>query len=252
MPWYGPDGQQLYYEDTGSGDTVVLLPGWGGSLIDLDHLRRELAAGFRVLAVDLPGSGRSQPQPRHYRASYYLDDAHALRGLLQGLGVDVAHLVGFSDGGEDALLMAALEPGRTLSTVTWGAAGQIVTTPDMLDGLARAVDEPVDPFKPLAAYLVEAYGADTARIMVKSWAQALRAIVDAGGDVSRSRASLITCPTLMITGTHDPFCPPSLVREMAAAIPRGEFVEAEGAGHDLHHSHGDWLASFVVDWLSRH
>jgi valacyclovir hydrolase len=252
MPCYGPDGQQLYYEDTGSGDIVVLLPGWGGSVIDLNHLRRELASGFRVLAVDLPGSGRSQPQPRRYTASYYLDDARALLSLLDGLGVGVAHMVGFSDGGEDALLMAALDPSRILSTVTWGSAGQIVATPDMLDGLARVVDDPVDPFKPLAAYLVEAYGADSARIMVKSWAQALSAMIDAGGDVSRSRANLMTCPTLLITGTHDPFCPPSLVREMADAIPRGEFVEAEGAGHDLHHSHSDWLASIIVDWLSKH
>jgi hypothetical protein len=71
----------------------------------------------------------------------------------------------------------------------------------------------------LAAYLAEAYGADQARIMVRSWAGALSAVIDAGGDVSRSRATHITGPALLITGTYDPFCPPSLVREMADAIP---------------------------------
>jgi pimeloyl-ACP methyl ester carboxylesterase len=252
MTLCGPVGHQIYYEDTGRGDTVLLLPGWGGSIVELSRLRNELATGFRVVAVDLPGSGRSQPQPRHYSSSYYMDDARSFLSLLDELQVDVAHLVGFSDGGECALLMATLDPGRALSVVTWGAAGQVVAPPEMLDALGRLVDDPVDRLKPLAAYLVEAYGADNARVMAESFAQALRAIVDSGGDVSRSRATLVTCPALLITGTYDSFCPPQLVREMADAIPGGEFLEARGAGHDVHQSHADWLVSTVVDWLSDH
>jgi pimeloyl-ACP methyl ester carboxylesterase len=252
MSWYGPDGDRLYYEDHGRGDAVVLLPGWGGSIIDLDRLRGELAGGFRVIAVDLPGSGRSQPQPRHYPAAYYRDDAHTLLGLLDELRVDVAHLVGFSDGGEEALLMAALQPARALSVVTWGAAGQVVASPQMLRGLAHLLDDPVDELKPLAAYLAEKYGVDEARIMAGSWAQALTAVIDAGGDISASMAGRISCPALLITGTHDPFCPPELVREMAEAVPRATFVEAVGSTHDVHLSHGGWLVSTVATWLADH
>jgi pimeloyl-ACP methyl ester carboxylesterase len=250
MSWYGPVGQQIYYKDSGRGETVLLLPGWGGSIIEFSRLRHDLAAGFRVVAVDLPGSGRSQP--RHCASTYYMDDARTLLSLLDELRVDVADLVGFIDGGEDALLMATLDPRRALSAVTWGAAGQIVAPLGVLDALARLVDDPIEPLKPLAAYLVDAYGADNARVMAESEAQALRAIVDSGGDVSRSRATLVTCPALLITGTYDPFCPPSLVREMADAILGGEFLEAPGAGHDVHQSHPDWLVSTVVGWLGDH
>ena len=252
MTWYGPAGQQLYYEDHGRGDTVVLLPGWGGSVIDLNRLRSELVSGFRVLAVDLPGSGRSQPQPRRYASTYYLDDARLLLGLLDELRVEVAHLVGFSDGGEEALLMAALHPARALSVVTWGAAGQVVASPEMLRGLAHLLDDPTDELKSLAAYLAEKYGLDEARIMVSSWSDALSTLIAAGGDISRSRAAHISCPALLIAGTHDPFCPPALVREMAEAIPRGTFVEAEEGGHDVHLSHSGWLTSTVLDWLGDH
>jgi pimeloyl-ACP methyl ester carboxylesterase len=56
----------------------------------------------------------------------------------------------------------------------------------------------------------------------------------------------------LITGTDDPFCPPSLVREMADAMTGGDFLEAPGAGHDVHQSHPDWLVSTVVDWLGDH
>src|SRR5262245_51019309 len=221
MTWYELDGQQIYYEDHGRGHAVVLLPGWGGSVIDLDRLRRELVAGFRVIGIDLPGSGRSQPQPRQYASTYYLDDARTLIGILDELRVEMAHLVGFSDGGEEALLMAALQPARALSVVTWGAAGQVVASPSLLRALAHLPDDPIDELKPLAAYLAEKYGVDQARIMASSWAKALTAVIDAGGDISRSKAARITCPALLITGTHDPFCPPSLVQEMAVAIPRG-------------------------------
>lgn len=184
MIWYGPDGQQIYYEDHGQGDAVVLLHGWGGSIIDLNRLRQKLVDGFRVIAIDLPGSGRSQPRPRHYASTYYLDDARLLLTLLDELHVGVAHLVGFSDGGEEALLMAALQPARALSMLTWGAAGQIVASPELLHGLAHLLDNPPDELKTLAAYLAESYGVDEARIMANSWAQALSTVVDAGGDLS--------------------------------------------------------------------
>lgn len=253
MAWYGPDGRRLYYEDSGgAGDAVVLLPGWAGNIAEFAGLRRALAGGLRVIAADLPGSGRSEPQPRHYAATYYRDDAEYLLGFLGALGVPAAHLVGFSDGGEEALLMAALRPRCALSVVTWGAAGQIVAADEELTALADVVDHPSEELLPLAAYLAQAYGADAARIMTGTWAAAMRGIAGACGDISRSRAADIACPALLITGTYDAHCPPDLVREMADAIPRGRFVEAAGAGHAVHQWDSQWLAGAVLNWLSKH
>ena len=67
MAWYGAHGQQTYYEDTGRADPVVLLPGWGGSLTELNQTARrgtgcwrarELAASAGALVCDHadPGS----------------------------------------------------------------------------------------------------------------------------------------------------------------------------------------------------
>jgi len=55
MAWHGPDGRQLYYEDTGRGDTVLLMPGWAGNIVEFYELRQELASGFprgRYLEID--------------------------------------------------------------------------------------------------------------------------------------------------------------------------------------------------------
>lgn len=252
MAWHGPPGRQVYYEDSGRGDAVVLMPGWGGSIIDLDRLRRDLADGFRVVAVDLPGSGRSQPQPRHYTPGYYHQDAAVVLGLLDALGIGAAHLAGFSDGGEEALLMAALRPGRALSVFTWGAIGQIVASRADLDELAAAITSPSDALAPLAAHLTDAYGRANATIMTRTWSSAMNGILDAGGDISRSLAARIRCPALLVAGTYDKFCSPDKTRELAEAIPRGQFAEAHGAGHEVHISHGDWLSAVALRWLAGH
>lgn len=244
--------QGLYYEDHGQGDAVLLLPGWAGSITDLDRLRGELATGFRVVAADLPGCGRSQPQPRSYPADFYADDARTLVALLDHLGIGSAHLVGFSDGGETALLMAALEPARALSVVTWGAAGQVIAAADGFGPLERLLDEPTPLLLPLAAYLAEAYGPENARAMANSWAGALRTIVESGGDISRSQAAGISCPSLLVVGADDPHCPAPVVRELAEAIPRGRFVEVPGVGHDVHHAAPGMFLPLVLDWLEDH
>jgi pimeloyl-ACP methyl ester carboxylesterase len=51
MAWHGLPGRELYYEDSGRGDAVVLMPGWGGNIADLGRLRRDLSDGFRVVAA---------------------------------------------------------------------------------------------------------------------------------------------------------------------------------------------------------
>ena len=252
MAWHGPSGRRLYYEDSGRGDAVVLMPGWGGSIADLGPLRRKLADGFRVVAVDLPGSGRSQPQPRRYTPGYYREDADVLLGLLDALGIGAAHLAGFSDGGEEALLMAALRPGCALSVFTWGAIGQIVASDSDLDELATVMTSPSAELAPLAAYLADAYGTANATTMTQTWSSAMRGLLDAGGDISRSLAARIRCPALLVAGTYDKFCSPGKTRELAEAIPRGQFIEAEGAGHDVHISHGDWLCATALRWLADH
>ncbi|UYM06823.1 alpha/beta fold hydrolase [Solicola gregarius] len=252
MAWFERDGQRTYFEDAGQGEAVLALPGWGGSIAEFARLRAELADGFRVVAADLPGSGRSHPQPRAYPATFYRDDARTFLDLLDHLAIDAAHVVGFSDGGEVGLVMAGLAPDRIRSVVAWGAAGYLEPTPETSAGLSRLIDDPPESLLPLAAYLAEAYGADHARTMAANWSAALAEIAAAGGSISRDLADRVTSPALLITGSDDPFCPPRVVRETVGALPRGEFIEVEGGGHPLHLSHTDWLHAVVLDWLGEH
>jgi valacyclovir hydrolase len=102
-----------------------------------------------------------------------------------------------------------------------------------------------------SAYLKAAYGEANARVMTQSAAKSFRAIMEAGGDISRSRAASIACPALLITGEHDFLATPALVADMARAIPNGEFLEAKGASHPVRHEQPAWLTETVVGWLSQ-
>jgi pimeloyl-ACP methyl ester carboxylesterase len=254
MAWFEHNTGCIYYEEEGSGTPVLVLPGFAGSIAEFSALREALvAAGHRVIAADLPGSGRSGPQPRAYTASYLEDDARSFAAFLDHLATGPAHLIGFSDGGEISVLMAALAPATARSVVTWGAAGTFSDPEGHLRGaMANVIDHPIPPLQGFRDHLVATYGEANARAMTQSVVGAISAIIERGGDVSVSKAGAITCPVLLIAGEHDPFAPPALVSRLAAAIPAAEVLGVEGAGHDIHHSHPEWLAQRVLDWVREH
>jgi valacyclovir hydrolase len=88
VSWFEHGGSTIYYEEEGQSQLVLFLPGWSESIDEFAPLRSALAAQFRVISADLPGSGRSSPQPREYPATYYHDDASSLLALIEGLGVE--------------------------------------------------------------------------------------------------------------------------------------------------------------------
>jgi pimeloyl-ACP methyl ester carboxylesterase len=87
--------------------------------------------------------------------------------------------------------------------------------------------------------------------MTKSAGNAFRQMIEAGGDIGGSLAEHIRCPALLIAGEHDFLATPPVVRALAERISRGEFLEAAGAGHGIHHERPAWLFEEVVNWLSR-
>jgi valacyclovir hydrolase len=249
VTWFEHGASRIYFEDAGQGVPVLFLPGWSESVDDFQRLRSELSRRYRVIAADLPGSGKSGPQPREYTAVYYHEDAETFLALLEWLVVDRAHVVGFSDGGEVALLMAARNPAALRSVIVWGAAGQLVTPPAMVDAFFDLVDAPVEEMRGFSDYLRGVYGETNARAMSRSVATAWRSMSASGGDISRSVAGAMACPVLLITGEHDPYAPPRVVRDLAGDMPDGHFVECGGAGHMLHVDRPDWLAETIVSWL---
>lgn len=115
MPKIEANNLNFHYWLSGHGPDVVLVHGLGGNLAGW-HLTivPELQQEYRVLTYDLRGHGRSDAPPVGYSTGDMVRD---LRGILDGLGVEKATLVGHSWGADIVLHFALLNPERVSELV---------------------------------------------------------------------------------------------------------------------------------------
>lgn len=57
--WFEYKGGRIHYEEEGSGDPILMLPGWAGSIDELSSLRKVLAPSYRVIAAVTLARGRA-------------------------------------------------------------------------------------------------------------------------------------------------------------------------------------------------
>jgi pimeloyl-ACP methyl ester carboxylesterase len=240
----------LHIVESGTGEPVLLMPGFTEGAKDVGGILAALATRFHVLAVDLPGSGESSPIPRPYSSDLYEEDARTMAELLDARGITRARVVGFSDGGEVGLVLAARRPDLVLALAVWGAVGVVPSTVrPILDMFAQLIDHPPAGRRAWRQALVERYGLDAARQTLRSWSSAIRSLLDRGGDISLSMAKDIRCPVLLIAGEKDPFAPATEVRELGSRLVKVDVEIVPDAGHSVHDDQPEWFNAYVLGWL---
>ena len=118
------NGKDIFVAETGAGAPVVLLHGGGPGASGASNYSRNidaLAEEFRVIVPDMPGYGRSAKGVDRTDPFGYLADH--IRGMLDQLGIERAHLVGNSYGGACALRLALDTPERVDRLVLMGPGG---------------------------------------------------------------------------------------------------------------------------------
>jgi pimeloyl-ACP methyl ester carboxylesterase len=118
-------GQQIAYLDVGAGPPVILIHGFGGSMWQWEHQQHALSQHFRVLTLDLPGSGLSDKPEIEYRPDQMLE---FFVGFMDAINIPQATLVGNSMGAGLAIGMALAHPTRVAKLV-------------LIDGLPQHVME---------------------------------------------------------------------------------------------------------------
>lgn len=109
-------GNRIHYVDTGEGRPIVFVHGLGGQLHHFRHPLFPLLAGYRLIALDRPGSGYSV---RAAGATARLpEQADIVAGFIEALGLEKPLLVGHSLGGAVALTVALNHPGAVSGVVT--------------------------------------------------------------------------------------------------------------------------------------
>jgi pimeloyl-ACP methyl ester carboxylesterase len=195
--------------------------------------------GRSVLAVDLPGHGRSAGQPLN-RIS---DLADWTVGVLDAAGVATAALVGRSMGATIALETAARTPSRVRALALLGIAAKMPVHPDLQHAADTGDHAAVDLMASWGfgrkAHLGGAQvpgiwmlGAGM-RLLERTMGGALAAGLAACNayDGTLDAASRVTCPTLLLLGEIDRMTPPSAARDLAARIAGARTVILPRAGH---------------------
>lgn len=132
----------LRYHEAGQGEPVLFLHGGGPGASSWGNFNRNigpLSARYRVLALDLPGFGKSSRKfPSTNLLAYY---AGVVRDFLDALKIDKVHLIGNSLGGGTALKFALLYPARAGRIVAMGTAGSLaVITVTPTEGLRHLLN----------------------------------------------------------------------------------------------------------------
>lgn len=244
MPAVTVNGTGLYYVESGHGDPLVLISGFGGDHLSWGFQLSAFNARHRVVAFDNRGSGRSSAPEGDYTTRLMADDTIA---LMDKLGIESAHVLGVSLGGMIAQEVALNHPDRVRSLQLHCTAAR----PDrymlaLLENLrmARRVLGIEGAQRAMALWLFSPATFNERPEFVEMLLHAARTQAypqsDVGfvghGDAVASHDALdrlgdIVCPTLIAVGDDDQLAPARFSRELARAIPHAEFHTVPGAGH---------------------
>ncbi len=261
---------QLHYNDLGAGEeTVILLHGSGPGASGWANFNRNIeplvSAGYRVILMDCPGWSKSDPIVCTGSRSEL--NARALKGLMDALQIERAHLIGNSMGAHSVTAFALANPARIGKLVLMGGGtggpSQFVPMPTegikLLQGLYR--DPSIENLKKMMAVFVydssslteELFQArlnnmlqrrDHLENFVKSLAVNPKQFTDYG-----PRLAEVTAPTLVIWGRDDRFVPMDVGLRLIWGMPNAELHIFNQCGHWAQWEHADKFNRMVLDFL---
>ena len=238
----------------GQGDTtLVLLHGYGESLMSWRAVADRLGTRFRVVAVDLPGFGLSDKPAGPY----------TLKAMHRRMAAFIARwtdgpviVVGHSMGGEIAASLALTEP-RVVAAVLIAPAGYALgevvdSLPAGVAGLAGAATPLVLPVHDPQWLREPDDRAGYDPVLDSAYRRAARAVLEQFDFAAlRDRFRTLDKPVLVIWGRYDPTIPFGVGEALAAELPCGTFVPIEGALHRPHQAQPDRVAAEIEQYFNR-
>lgn len=249
-------------EGTGANkQVVVLIHGLGGDALFWGAEQKALARRFRVLAVDLRGSGLSAVTTEKFSIQDLADD---VASVLDEAKISTANIVGFSMGGLVAQALALAAPSRVKSLVLAAAfattnpqAGLFlkavasvyrdgVSTKQLFDLVLPWLFSPqflADPRSlPYTTYPEE----EVAEQSREDWLRLLDAQLTFD---ARAQLCKIEAPTLVVCGDEDRLAPLAGAQELAKGI-EGSILKVVAGGHLMNIESPDEFMAHIEDFLS--
>ena len=237
------NGVDTYYERHGAGEPLLLMHGALSSSHDLEGLAAELAKHFDVITPDRRAHGRTPDVEGPLGYEIMADDTIA---FMDALGIDRAHLVGYSDGANIGMIMAINHPDRVRKLVSIGGNFR----PEGVPEEARAQFRDMQPEH--APQMVEAYGAlspDGSEHFPIVLEKTKRMILNEP-QLTTVLLAKIGAPTLVMSADDDLMTLDHTL-ELFRAIPGAQLAVVPGASHLVPFEQPQRVLDIVVTFLEQ-
>lgn len=264
------DNTRLYVKDWGTGRPVILMHGWPLSADSWDDGALAFAeAGFRAIAYDRRGFGRSDQPWSGYDYDTLADD---LAAVIEQSGAQDATLVGFSMGGGEVARYMSRHKGKNVvqAALVASVVPYMLKTSDNPNGVPQEIfDQMTAGMKADRAHFFASFFKDFFGVGLVShpvsdevlhWAQdvslqaGLRPTLECAKAFAttdfRPDLASFTVPTLVIHGTGDKTVPiDTSARQAAKGITNAKLIEYDGAPHGLFASDKERLIADLLAFL---
>lgn len=267
-------GHTLAYLDEGKGPPIILIHGFGGSMWQWEHQQEELAEHFRVITLDMLGSGLSDKPETDYSPTFTLN---TFAEFMDNLGIPQATLVGNSMGAGVAIGMALTQPERVsklvlvdgfpahiVESIASPSYKRFVTTrpPIWLARLGmwlagrwtttRILTEIIHDPKLMTPVVIERsyQNRQGSGFLPPLYSQIDQ--IPEWEEHFAPRFGEITQPTLIIWGEHDRVFPSTVGKTMHASIPHSTFLEIPNSGHIPQWENPKFVNPALLKFLQSH
>lgn len=230
------DGISVNCSDSGSGDVVLILQGWGTNMSLYSALAAHLAQNMRVILPELPGFGETAEPREPFSADDYAD---FVEKLLRELGITRCSLIGHSNGGRIIMKLVTRKQSEfKYDRIVFMDSAGIVhekTAKQKAKQASYKLGKKIlnlAPVKNAFPDALEKFQSSRGSADYRAASPLMRAtLVKLVNEDFRELMPLITQPSLLIWGTEDNDTPLSDAKIFEELIPNAGLVEVKGAGH---------------------
>jgi pimeloyl-ACP methyl ester carboxylesterase len=232
--YYNIRGIKMYCEIYGTGRPLLMIHGSGGSIKSFENNIPFFAKKYKVIAIDSRSQGKSRDTGDSLSFEMMADDEAA---LLDALHIDSAYILGWSDGGINALLLAMRHPEKVIKLASTGANlwpdSSAIVGPVWKDDKATfdALKDPQD---------MDDEEKNDRKLFLLDWFQP---------NIPLAALRSIHCPALIIGGDHDVIKTEHTVL-IYQNIPNADLWIVPDSGHGTLIEHKDEFNKKVDDFFS--
>ncbi len=229
--------------------TIVLIHGAGVNHLDWPASLRRFE-GYRVIAPDLPGHGKSGGTARDNIADYSAD----IVALLDALGIDRAIFIGHSMGGAITQHLAYHHSSRVAAIVLICTGGKLTVNPLIIEGIVTDTEKTIDL---IVKWQWAKHVDETMRTLSKQRLLNIAPEIIQGDYIACNHFDMleqlgaISTSALVICGTADKMTPPSLSHTLADKLPHSALFSVEDGGHMVILEQPTIVAQAIREWLTK-